>query len=127
MRLVGMFRTLMIRPRPIDLTVPFSAKVILMLQPPPGSDVTCMAPAAGHTNGAPAFEDETTSGIDCPVDLVSTASGPTSLGTRHSPTAPGKPARSVAASGYVRAEQKSTLAQGAAPVVQRSAAGGRST
>src|ERR1700756_4797476 len=49
-RLVGMVRTLTIRPLPIDLTTPRSAKVIFMLQPPPGSDVTCMAPAAGHTN-----------------------------------------------------------------------------
>jgi hypothetical protein len=48
MRFVGIFRTLSIRPRPIDLTIPRSEKAILILQPPPGSDVICMSPAAGH-------------------------------------------------------------------------------
>src|SRR4029077_17523965 len=37
-----------IRPVPMALTIPLPVKVILTLQPPPGSDVTCMAPVAGH-------------------------------------------------------------------------------
>src|SRR6185437_5911335 len=48
-RRVGTFLTLIIRPLPIDRTTPRSVKVIFILQPPPGRDVTWMAPSAGHT------------------------------------------------------------------------------